>query len=121
MAVDFSTALYLPNQDMWGRPVTITPVKSQPTGSPYQNRGIFDTRELNVILEDGSILADQETILDIRTSEYAVPPIQGDLIDIPADPYDGDIPARGQFVVDKANENGGGEITLVLKSTAVGM
>lgn len=121
MAVDFTSLLYAVCQDEFGRPVTITPVKSQPGGGAYQNRGIFDTRELNVVLEDGSILADQETILDIRVSEYPIIPVQGDLVDVPADPADGDIPDRGQFVVVKTNENGGGELTLVLKNVSVGM
>jgi hypothetical protein len=112
MAVNFSTLIYMPTQDVFGRPVTFT----SSLGNSYSgtNRGIYDSRSLNVLLEDGSILSDQQTILDIRASEFSILPVQGDVIDIPAEPTTG-LPALGQYEITDVFHNGGGEVTLTLK------
>jgi hypothetical protein len=112
MAVNFSTLIYMPTQDVFGRPVTFT----SSLGNSYSgtNRGIYDSRSLNVLLEDGSILSDQQTILDIRTSEFSVLPVQGDVIEIPAEPISG-LPALGYYEITDVFHNGGGEVTLTLK------
>ena len=44
MAVNFSTLVYLPNFDMFARPVTIIPMASQPGLPAFTARGIYDTR-----------------------------------------------------------------------------
>jgi hypothetical protein len=77
-------------------------------------RGIYDSRTLNVVMEDGSIFSDQQTILDIRTDEFATLPVQGDQINIPLEPVSG-LPALGDFEITNVFHNGGGEITLELK------
>jgi hypothetical protein len=112
MAVNFSTLVYMPNQDVFGRPVTFTST----LGNSYSgtNRGIYDSRTLNVLLEDGSIMSDQDTILDIRASEFSVLPVQGDIINIPPEPISG-LPELGSFTITDVYHNGGGEITLTLK------
>jgi hypothetical protein len=112
MGVDFSTLVYSPAFDMFARPIVITPLASQPNGAAYNARGIYNHNRINVALEDGSILTEQETILDIRTAEFAVPPQQDDQVSIPAD---GDIPALGDFLITSAWDNGGGEINLHLR------
>ena len=113
MAVNFSTLVYLPNFDMFARPVTITPLASQPGMPAYSTRGIYDTRPIDVQAEDGSIVSDQQTILDIRDDEFSVVPDQLDRIHIPADPEAGrDL---GDFEVVNTESNGGGETTLVIR------
>jgi hypothetical protein len=114
MAVNFSTDLYAAEQDTFGRPVTITPIASQPSQGSYQNRGIYDSGGMNIMLEDGSVFSDQYTILDIRAEEYPVPPQQEDQINIPYDPASG-LQAVGDFEVTNVIDNGGGELTLELK------
>jgi hypothetical protein len=113
MALNMSVMVYSPCQDVFGRPVTFTST----LGGSFSgtSRGIYDSRSLNVVLEDGSILSDQDTILDIRTSEFPVLPIQGDTIHIPADPASG-LPDLGDFEITDVAHNGGGEVTLQLKS-----
>jgi hypothetical protein len=113
MAVNMSTFVYMPCQEVFGRPVSFTST----LGNSYSgmNRGIYDSRSLNVLLEDGSILSDQQTILDIRTSEFGVLPVQGDVIDIPAEPISG-LPPVGSFMITDVFHNGGGEVTLSLKA-----
>jgi hypothetical protein len=117
MAVDFSTLLYSPCEQFFGRDVTITPVVSAPAASAYVARGIFSTRNVMVATDAGLVeLSDQESILDIRDLEFITAgialPVQGDLINIPAE---GDIPAEGNFEVTDTSRNGGGETTLVIR------
>lgn len=112
MALNFSTLVYLPNFDVFARDIVVTPLASQPGGAAYGARGIYDTRSLDVLAMDGSIFSDQQTILDVRETEFDVLPAQGDLIDIPPD---GAIPEAGMFEVVDANTNGGGETTLVIR------
>lgn len=112
MALNYSTLVYLPNFDMFARPVIITPVASMPGQPAYTTRGIFSTQALDVQAADGSILSDQQTILDIREIEFSVLPITLDLVEVPD--VD-DIPGEGLFEVRDASTNGGGETTLVLR------
>jgi hypothetical protein len=113
MSVNFSTMVKLPNQDMFSVPVTVTPVASQPGQPAYANRGIFITGPVDVMLTDGSIYADQQTILDVRDAEYGVVPMQGDVITIP---FDCNGAALGDFEVTKADKDGGGLTTLSLRA-----
>jgi hypothetical protein len=111
--VNFSTLVYLPNYDMFARPVVFTPLASQPGVPSYSARGIYDTRGIDVQAEDGSIVSDQQTILDILEVEFGVLPAQLDLVAIPADPDAGrDL---GTFEIINAETNGGGETTLVIR------
>jgi hypothetical protein len=112
MAVNMSTMVYQRCQDLFGRPVTFTST----LGNSYSGsaRGIYDTEELNVLLEDGSIMSDQKTILDIRAAEFGSLPVQGDIVDIPYDSFS-ELPDLGSFVVLDTDDNGGGEITLTLR------
>lgn len=113
MAVDFSTEVYSPNFDYWSRPIMVTPLASSPGSPAYGARGIYDTNETDIIGLDGSnIISDQRTELDILQVEFLIPPIQGDQIDIPA--VDS-LPALGLFEVVDFSNNGGGEITLIIR------
>ena len=117
MAIDFSTLVYLPNFDFWSREATITPVVSAPAAAAYTVRGIYTTRPVQIVTDVGVVvMADHETIFDIRDHEFAdfsiALPVQGDQITIPAS---GNIPAEGDFEVTDAQRNGGGETTLVIR------
>jgi hypothetical protein len=114
MAVDFSTLVYLPNFDMFARPISVTPLASQPGMPGYTARGIYDTRPIDVQAEDGSIVSDQQTILDIRDEEFGAVPNQLDQIAIPYDPASNS-PDLGVFEVTNVENNGGGETTLVIR------
>jgi hypothetical protein len=114
MAVNFSTLVYLPNFDMFARSINITPLASQPGVPAYTTRGIYGTRPIDVQAEDGSIISDQQTILDIREEEFAVIPDQLDRINIPPDPDAGTI-GVGDYEVTNVETNGGGETTLVIR------
>jgi hypothetical protein len=121
MAVDFAALDYAPNFDMWARTITVTPIVSAPGAPSYQMRGIYDTDERLIQGLDGvSIISDQKTELDILESEfvgsgYALP-VQGDIVDIP---QENNIPPRGPFEIVDSKDNGGGEITLVIRLLGV--
>jgi hypothetical protein len=102
MGVDFASLAYQPNFEVFARPVTITPLFSQPGMPAYSARGIFDTEDFEVPMEDGSIFSDQRPILDIIEAEFAILPRKGDQIDI-ADDAEG--PGPGSYVVVDVSSN----------------
>jgi hypothetical protein len=113
MAINFALLVYTPCYEVFARPVTFTPVNSQPGQSAYASRGIFDTNEVEVVGLDGSIYQDTRTELYILQSDFTVQPLQGDLVDIP---FDSGV-AGGSFEIDNVHwaGNAGGEVTLILK------
>ena len=98
--------------DLYAVPVTFTPLKSQPGQAAYQGRGILGTYTEPIEALDGSIFADQRTILDIRESEFAVLPQQDDHCTIPLD-CNG-VP-RGEYQIIDATSNGGGQTMLTIR------
>lgn len=110
MAVNFSEDLYLPCQDTFGQPANFAGV-----GYNGPGRGIYKSDMLNVILEDGSIITNQQTIFDIRAAEFPSLPVQEDTVDILMDPLSG-VPAIGLFQITDVWHNGGGEVTLQLRA-----
>jgi len=111
VAINFSKNVYAYCQQAFSVPITVHPIVSQPSAASYATRGIFHTRELDVMAEEGEFV-DQQTILDIRTAEFAVAPVQKDRITIPFDSND---EPQGDFEVVSTSVNGGGEMTLVLR------
>lgn len=112
MALDMSALVKLPAMDLFARPVDITPVASQPGAGSYRARGYLGTSQLDIAAEDGSVITDQQTYLDIREIEFAVLPRQRDRIEIPAD---GTVPAAGSFEVVSGTTDGGGLTTLIIR------
>ena len=113
MAINFSTVVYLPAFDTFSRAVTFMPRG----GAAFVGRGILDTRGTAIETDAGmAVLSDQETILDVRDSEFVnlgrEVPVQGDQLDIPAE---GAIPAAGLYEVIETAANGGGETTLTIR------
>ena len=117
MAINFNDNLYAFVMDVFARPITVTPLVSQPGAPAFANRAYYDTKETDVLTEDGAIFSDSRTYIDIRLEEYAVTPMQGDLIDIPL--HEG-TPGGAFIVSDAAGDgNAGGMITLTLKKNVV--
>lgn len=107
MSTDFDDLVLGPSMDAFAETITVDPLVSQPGELPYQCRAIFTSRPLDVVLDDGSIMADQRTEIGYRLSEFAVPPTGRDLITI-----------RGvQYIGVSAHFDGQGGGTLVLRRT----
>jgi hypothetical protein len=112
MAINFSVEVYRICQEAFSVPFTCHPIYSQPGGASWEGRGIFDTDEQDVVAEDGSMFVDQQTILDVRIAECVVLPHQKDRIVIPLDCNGKPL---GEFEVVSTTDNGGGELTIVLR------
>ena len=78
--IDFSQLVLVPNMTTFGRAVRIDPVKSQPGALPYAARGIFSSRDVDVVLDDGAVISSQETTLGIRMMEFPTMPVRGDIV-----------------------------------------
>jgi hypothetical protein len=117
MAINFNDNLYSFVMNVFSRPVMVTPLISQPGAPPYPNRVYYDTKETDVLTEDGAIFSDSRTYIDIRMEEYPVLPMQGDLIDIP---FHEGTPGGSFIVSDAAGDgNAGGMLTYTLRKNVV--
>jgi hypothetical protein len=113
MAVDFAVWVYSPCFDVFARQIVFHPVVSRPGVGAFAARGIFDTNELDVPAQDGSIYTDARTELDIFQPEWSVYPMQGDIVDIP---WEADVDGGVFMVADvHGHGNAGGELTLTLQ------
>lgn len=113
MAINMSRAVYNPCQYVFGRPAVFTST----LGNSFSGagRGIYTSEDMNIVLEDGSIMSDQKTIFDIRAEEFPILPVQGDTLSIPFEPVS-QTAAAGDFEITNAVHNGGGEVTLTLRA-----
>jgi hypothetical protein len=112
MAVNFDVLLQPAIFEMWGVPATFTPLKSQAGQPAFPGRGIYGTYILDVAGDDGSIYSDQRTIFDIRESEFATLPAQGDHVTIP---FDCNGIPLGEYVIIDASTDGGGQTMLTIR------
>src|SRR5215467_10910461 len=94
--LDFNQQVVLPVQNMFSRPVTFTPYGSQPGKQPYAGRGIYVTGPVDVATEGNIVYSDQRTSLDIRLSEYPIPPAVRDWVFIEAHMS---MPSAGPFEI----------------------
>jgi hypothetical protein len=114
MAVNWTDELYAKAWDTFARPMTVTPIVSQPGAPAYDARCYFDTKETDILTEANSVLSDSQTFIDIRRVEFAVEPKQGDRIDIP---FHAGVEGGSYEVLDLAGKgNAGGTITISLRA-----
>jgi hypothetical protein len=103
--IDFDKLVLAPCQAVFGEPATFTPVASAPGAPSFAGRGIYTERSVDVQLVDGSVLSSAEKWLDIRLSEIAIVPAQGDRVAL-----------RGKlFAIEDLDEDGQGGARLTLK------
>jgi hypothetical protein len=113
--INFSDTVYKTCMDTFAGSITVMPIASQPNGVSYTARGIYGTEAIDIIAEDGSIISDQRTILDIREVEFTVLPIQGDQVFLAAANFADQLIEDGTYEVLDADTNGGGETTLAIR------
>ena len=106
MAIDFSALVLAPAMTTFAIPVTITPTVSQPLAAPYANRGIWSVQDVDVMLEDGSMLSSKSYTLGISFADYVVAPSKGDGIALNG----------GNYLVDQIRPDGQGGARLILKA-----
>lgn len=110
MGVDFSSLVLAPAMQVFGRDITVDPVASRPGVAPYAARGVFSSKPVDVQLQDGSIMSDQQTTVGIRNAEFVVVPGQGDRITIAGTVY---------FVDDVDDDGQGGSMIALRKVVPV--
>lgn len=116
MSVNLDVLLQASIFDFWAIPVTFIPLASQPGGPSYPARGIYNTWDIDVPTEDGLIVSDQRTLLDIRISEFDVLPVQKDHVVIP---FDANGRALGEYEIMDADDNSGGQLVLTIRKIEV--
>ena len=113
--IDFSALVLAPGMAVFGREVIITPTVSQPLAAPYAARGVFTSTSQDVPMQDGSVLCDQKTTLDIRLAEFPARPEQNDRVTISDDGVEY---AGVTFWIAATDIDGQGGMKLTLRRTA---
>lgn len=109
--INFSALVLRPSQTTFARPITVTPLVSQPGVPAYEARGIWASKPINVNMEEG-IMSSNEMRLSVRLSEFGVAIAPGDRVEI--DAYRS-LPRVGVCLVDDTDEDGQGGTDLTLK------
>ena len=107
--MDFASLVLGPAMAVFGQPVTVTPLQSQPGALAYPATAVFAEKAVTIPLEGGD--GYHQTVqpeLGIRLADYPVAPMQGDAVDM----------AQGSFVVFNVVLDGQGGATLVLRRTS---
>jgi hypothetical protein len=111
--LDYNTLVLQQIQGVFARPIEITPSGSQPGQPMYGGRGVFVTAPIDVMTENNVVFSDQQSTLDIRRSDYPVPPGIRDRIYIPAHMS---MPAMGPFEVQDSDLYHDGRLRLTLRA-----
>ena len=84
MAIDFSRLVLNNAMDptVFGIPVTFMPTVSQPGQPSYMANCIWTVKDVDVMMEDGSVLASKSIEIGIQYSQFTVPPKKGDGVQI---------------------------------------
>lgn len=127
MPIDFQAMVLGPCMDTFARPVTVTPVKSQPLVAQYDSRGIWEVTAIDIVTEDGGSMQSRNIKLGIQFNDYTIIPAQGDIIeskasDIPLAYWQGYVDPNSsiEFLVDDQRPDGQGGAYLILKRKKVG-
>ena len=116
MPVNLDVLLQSAVFDFWAIPATFIPLASQPGGPAYDARGIYNTWDIDIAAEDGSVYSDQRTLFDIRKSEFNVLPQQDDHVIIP---FDCSQQPLGEYQIIDVDDNGGGQLYLTIRKVEV--
>jgi hypothetical protein len=111
--IDFDALVLTPASRIFEIKISVTPLVTQPGEPAYDATGVYNKRDLDVEMQDGTIFSDHEVSLGIRLWDFVVPPDQGDLITI----TDTRHPAYGQqYWVGDMDEDGQGGGMLMLRT-----
>jgi hypothetical protein len=110
--IDFGALVLGPAMATFARPVTVTPVRSQPGQPAYQARGVWSIRNVEVQLEEG-VMNTRVITLGVKLADFGpIPPKARDLVAAPAaGPY----PDEGTHWIEDIDLDGQGGATMTLK------
>lgn len=115
--IDFAALALGPCIATFGRPVTVTPLAARPPVAPFDTSGVWAVRNVDIALYSGESMNSTTITLGIRISDWAVPPVQGMSVRVPAA---GSLPNEGTLWIDDVDPDGQGGATLTLKREAPG-
>ncbi|GEP09814.1 head-tail joining protein [Methylobacterium gnaphalii] len=110
--IDFSALVLGPTVGAFGRPVTVTPLASQPAREPFDATGVWTKRAVDIALEGGESLNTSVIMFGIRLSDWKYPPEKRAVLRIPAA---GSYPDEGSLWIDDIDLDGQGGAVLTLK------
>jgi hypothetical protein len=111
--IDFDALVLKPAGVIFQIRISVTPLVTQPGLPAYEASGVYNKRDLDVEMQDGTIFSDHQVSLGIRLWDFVVPPDQGDLITIIDDRH----PAFGeQYWVGDSDQDGQGGAMLLLRT-----
>jgi hypothetical protein len=113
--IDFDALVLAPCEEVFARPITVTPLVSQPGEPAYGARGIWSSKPVQVALENGALLSTKDLTLGIRLAEFTVPVKAGDQIEIDAHLS---LPRIGVCEIENTSDDGQGGRELALKIIA---
>lgn len=119
--IDFSSLVLAPTISAFGKPVSITPLKSQPNAAAYSSRGVWEIETIKIMTEDGGQMSTRNIKFGVRMSEFAVWLKQGDQITTQAQylpmGFDAGLNPTDNvdFVIDGLSADGQGGASLTLK------
>ena len=114
---DMNTLVVGPVFDQFSRPITITPLASQPGVHPYPARGTYFTQPIDVMTDGNVIFSDQRTMLALRVADFGTMPMPLDRVNIPAHMS---MPSPGDFEIADIDEIGGtGKVHCTLKRVTI--
>ena len=115
--IDFAALALGPGVATFGRPVTVTPLASQPAKPPFPASGVWSVRNVDVPMELGGNLNTTTITLGIRLADWPVKPVPQMQIHVPAA---GSYPDEGTLWIDDVDPDGQGGATLTLKKKPKG-
>lgn len=109
--IDFDALVLAPAMATFARPISVTPAASQPAAPAYRARGVWSVRNVDIQGQDG-IYSGQVRTLGVRLSEFAIPPVQGDRVDLPAVLS---LPAEATHTIEDVDDDGQGGAVWTMK------
>lgn len=106
--IDFSALVLRPAMVTFAQGIMVTPVISQPGLPPYEARGSFNFKAVDVQLESGVVHSTNQPALGVRLADFPVMPMQEDQIVMP----------QGSYIVADVILDGQGGADLMLRNTA---
>jgi hypothetical protein len=120
MPINFSNLVLRPCEATFAIAITVDPVASRPGGEPYDTRGIYTSRTLDVQSMDGAVLRDAQNTLGIRLADVTdgPPPAARDIVAL-VPPAEWEWPWPGQrFIIDDFVTDGQGGAVMHLRKVA---
>lgn len=122
MGIDFAALVLAPAMGVFGRPVLIMPLQSQPLAAPYPARGVWTIEDVSIVTEDGGKFSSITLKFGIRLADFTIAPKQGDWIStaanqLPLAYWQGDVDPKANidFIIDNFTPDGQGGAVLILK------